>query len=86
VKIARNPRNNVLTLVIAAHFSRVSSYAQSNGHSEIIQQKVQVVRATFTPGQIYRDSLASGGEGPEMLVLPGGGVPMLRCESDRRWT
>jgi formylglycine-generating enzyme required for sulfatase activity len=69
-------RNNVLILLIAAHFLAASSYAQANGHSEISQQKVQVERAALSSGQAYRDSLASGGTGPEMLVLPGGKFAM----------
>jgi formylglycine-generating enzyme required for sulfatase activity len=76
-----HPRNIALTLVIAGHFMVATSPAQSNGNGEISPQKVQVKQgntgnAAFAPGQAYRDSLASGGKGPEMVVLPGGKFAM----------
>jgi formylglycine-generating enzyme required for sulfatase activity len=74
-------RNIALALVIAVHFKIATSSAQSNGHQEISPQKVQVKQgntgnAAFAPGHAYRDSLASGGKGPEMVVLPGGKFAM----------
>jgi formylglycine-generating enzyme required for sulfatase activity len=47
-----------------------------NGYQEISPQGVQVNQgnagnAALAQGHSYRDSLASGGRGPEMIVLPG---------------
>ena len=74
-------RNRALTLVIAAHFMVATSQAQSNGHGEASLQKVQVKQgsvgnAALAPGNAYRDALASGGKGPEMVVVAGGKFAM----------
>ena len=74
-------RNLALTLVIAAYFMVATSHAQSDGHRDTFPQNVQVQQgntgnAALAPGHAYRDPLASGGKGPEMVVLPGGKFAM----------
>src|SRR5277367_2686755 len=80
-------RNRALTLAIAAHFVVTTTHAQSDGHLEISPQKVQVKQANtgnapLAPGYAYHDSLASGGKGPEMVLLPGGKFAMGSPEDE----
>ncbi len=77
----------VFTLALAAPFMVVMSRAQSNGHPEASPQIVESSQgkagnADLTPGHAYRDSLASGGKGPEMVVLPGGKFAMGSPENE----
>jgi formylglycine-generating enzyme required for sulfatase activity len=81
------PRNIALTLVIGAHFIVAVSHAQSNGQGGISPQKVRMKQentpnASLAPADAYRDSLASGGKGPEMVVLPGGKFAMGSPKSE----
>ena len=74
-------RNTALALVIAANFMAATLHSQSNSPGEMPPQKVQAKEgspdnAALSPGHTYRDSLASGGMGPEMVVLPGGKFAM----------
>jgi formylglycine-generating enzyme required for sulfatase activity len=74
-------RNRALTFVIAANFIVATSHAQSNGQRETSLQNVPVKEgntgnAALAPEHAYRDSLAAGGRGPEMIVLPGGKFAM----------
>ena len=72
-------RKRTLALLIASNFMVAKLHSQLNG--EISRQKIQASRGTadnaaLAPGHTYRDSLASGGEGPEMVVLPSGKFAM----------
>lgn len=44
--------------------------------------------STLRPGQTFRDPLTSGGEGPVMVVIPGGSFRMgcLNDDGSCRWT
>ncbi|MGB9199210.1 MAG: SUMF1/EgtB/PvdO family nonheme iron enzyme [Terriglobales bacterium] len=66
--------NTVLALVIGAHFLLPTARAQSGGPPQApSQNSTQISRDRL---QAYRDSLASGGNGPEMIVLPAGKFAM----------
>jgi hypothetical protein len=74
-------RNRVLALIIASSFMAATLYSQSNSSGQMSSQQVMANKANgesaaLVPGHTYRDSLASGGEGPEMVVLPGGKFAM----------
>ncbi len=74
-------RNRVFILVIAANFMGGILHSQSNGNGEMSPQRAEASKGTadssaLAPGHTYRDSLASGGKGPEMVVLPGGKFAM----------
>jgi formylglycine-generating enzyme required for sulfatase activity len=74
-------RNRALALVIVCNFMVATMHPQSNGYGEMSPQKVQANKGTadsaaLAPGHTYRDYLASGGKGPEMVVLPGGKFAM----------
>lgn len=73
-------RNKVLTLVLAS-FTVPTLHSQSNGPGEKSAPKTQSSKGNLEtspcgPGHTYRDSLASGGKGPEMVVLPAGKFAM----------
>jgi formylglycine-generating enzyme required for sulfatase activity len=66
--------------VIVSNFM-VALHSQSNSNGEISPQRVQANKANadsaaLLPGYTYRDSLASSGKGPEMVVLAGGKFAM----------
>ena len=74
-------RNTAFTLVIVSSFMVAPLHSQSNSNGEVSPQKVQAGKAkadsaALVSGHTYRNSLASGGEGPEMVVLPGGKFAM----------
>jgi hypothetical protein len=80
-------RNRAVTVVIAAHFMVTTFHAQSDGHRGIFAQTVRVKQrntgnAALRPGRAYRDALASGGKGPEMVVLPEGKFVMGSPKSE----
>ena len=62
-------RNRSLALVIGSSFMVATLHSQSNG-------KANAGSATLAPGHTHRDALASGGRGPEMVLLPGGRFAM----------
>jgi len=73
--------NGAFILVIAANFMVAMLYPQSNSNGEMPPQKADASEgsaetAALAPGHTYRDSLASGGKGPEMVVLPPGKFAM----------
>lgn len=74
-------RNKALTLVIVSNFIVATLHSQSNGDGDMSRQKVQANQgkrdnAAPVPEHTYRDSLVSGGEGPEMVGLSAGKFAM----------
>lgn len=59
--------NRTLALVIASTLTVANLHSQSNSAS---------TGRALAPGHTYRNSLASGGNGPEMVVLPSGKFAM----------
>ena len=80
-------RNRALALIIASNFIVATLHSQSNSNGQMSPQRVladkaNAERAALVPGHTYRDSLASGGQGPDMVVLPGGKFAMGSPKDD----
>jgi formylglycine-generating enzyme required for sulfatase activity len=74
-------RNRALALAIASNFVVATLHSQSNSNGEMSPQKGRANKANadsavLVPGQTHSDSLASGGKGPVMVVLPSGRFAM----------
>jgi len=62
-----------------------------DAHNEAAAQGIDRLAAIGAPGYAFRDALAGGGEGPEMVVLPGaplaaGRFEITRAEFRRFWS
>ncbi len=67
---------------VAAYGEYLQSYPAGRHAAEARHLQTEVKLAELTPGQSFRDELASGGQGPEIVALPAGRFRM-GCVSGR---